>query len=214
MSRTNGGINKEARLKILSYINRKLANKINLINRDGKEYTTLTIKELSEHLEWKNKPAISKILRYMESNGIIYKIDTNEKIRFCRHTLKAYRICSNIADKDVKDITTQELYPTRNYNANKVLQIFLEETHQPRIKANRRTFIRIGKIMKDIFKWDLNKFRCWCKWIYTHGRKNTYRLLRSSKATAIFVLERFQNIWRRYEKDFSKHIKRFIVHTE
>lgn len=201
MARTNGGINKRVRYKILEYIKKKIESKEGIIKKDKEDYVKISLKEFTECVNWRNKSAISKILKYMESNGIIQRIDTGKRIKYSKYNQQAYKIAKHLERKETKSITIRELYPTRNYNALRALEIFITETHQPKdIKVNRRTFIRIATIMKDIFKWDLNRFRHWCKWIYINGKKNTRKLLRTGKTLSIFITKRFKNIYAKYEK--------------
>lgn len=199
MARTNGGINKRARYKILECIKQKKDSKKGIIDRYGTSYVKLNLGELTEFLGWKNKSAISKILKNMVSNRVILRIDLQTKAKGSRFKEHAYAIASCLAGKKVSEITCRELYPTRNYTVAKALEIFIEETKQPRQRYHRRTFVRLATILKNRFNWDLNKFKAWCRWIYKTATKGTYKLLRSSKAISLFMKNRFEAIFGKYQ---------------
>lgn len=202
MARTNGGINKRARYKILACIRQKKASKKDIIDRYGTSYVKLNLGELTEFLGWKNKSAISKILKNMISNRVILRIDLQTKAKGSRFKEHAYAIASCLEGKEISEITCRELYPTRNYTALKALEIFNQETHQPPKRMGRRTFVRIARILKERFDNSLDKFRTWCRWIYKTATKGTYTLLRSAKAISIFVNSRFERIFSKYQESF------------
>lgn len=202
MARTNGGINKRARYKILECIQQKKASKKDIIDRYGTSYVKLNLGELTEFLGRKNKSAISKILKNMISNRVILRIDLQTKAKGSRFKEHAYAIASCLEGKEISEITCRELYPTRNYTALKALEIFNQETHQPPKRMGRRTFVRIARILKERFDNSLDKFRTWCRWIYKTATKGTYTLLRSAKAISIFVNSRFERIFSKYQGSF------------
>ena len=206
MARVSGGINKTKRVEILKYIQQKISDKKDIVEDSGVIYTTIKLSELVEALHLESKPRICKMLRYLVENRLLYKtvLCTYRGSR-CRKT-QAYRLARHIENRDIDGLSNRELYPTHNYNTSDAIKIFNEETHNAAKHYGRRTFTRLGYVLKHFFNWDLDRFRQWCRWIYRNGKKGTYQLLRGTKAVSLFVKRRFQNIYNKYEPSFVEQV--------
>lgn len=223
LAKKTRGCNTEARTAVLKLIYSKIqaSKDVGLYERevtvfDGIEYIHISLEEVVEVAGYKYKrfpkQYARNLLSHILRNGVIKEYDTGERVRGSSHTKKKYGIADINLLHELQDgkekLTQKYLYPTRCRKALEATEIFLEEATRAGVKVQKeircvRFYKRIGRILKDFFLSDLEKFRAWIRYIYTDGKKGTYMLLRNNaEVLRFFVLKTFKRIYERYKWSF------------
>lgn len=182
---------------------------------DGLEYIHISLLEIVKVVGYDKtkypKQYARNLLKHILNNGVLKEYDTGEKERQSPYTKKKYAIADlNIMHelREGKEKLTQKyLYPTRCRHALEATEYFIAEARrngvcQQEIRSPR-FFKRIGRILKDFFFNDLEKFKAWVRYIYDHGKKGAFILLRNdAEVLRIFVLKTFKKIYAKYERSF------------
>lgn len=216
------GCNTKARTSVIKYIYAKIKAskeegryKQEVTVLGGIEYIHISLTEIIEVAGYRDvkfpKQYARNLLKNIIRNGVIKEYDTGEKITGCRYTKKIYGIADINILMELEDgkekLTQKYLYPTRCRIALEATEYFMGEAKRQGCCSQEinspRFFKRIGRILKDFFFNDLEKFKAWVRYIYDHGKKNTYMLLRNNaEVLRLFVLGTFKKIYEKYEMGF------------
>lgn len=216
------GCNTKARTSVLKLI----YNKIKASKEEGRyeqdvtilggiEYIHISLTEIIEVAGYKAvkhpKQYARNLLKNIIRNGVIKEYDTGEKVEGSRYTRKIYCVGDiNLLlelEEGKEKLTQKYLYPTRCRIALEATEYFIGEAKRNGCCSQEinspRFFKRIGRILKDFFSNDLEKFKAWVRYIYDHGKKGTFMLLRDNmNLLRLFVLKTFTRIYKKYERSF------------